>query len=65
MCGMAAPRNPLDVYQALPKTNCGECGARGCMAFAAALLGGDKRLRDCPHLAPKAVAALLARSHAA
>ena len=54
MSGMAAPRNPLDVYQALPKTNCGECGARGCMAFAAALTGGEKRLRDCPHLAPEA-----------
>src|SRR5512139_1984263 len=55
---MAAPRNPLDVYQSLPKTNCGECGVRGCMAFAAAVLGGDKRLRDCPYLAPEAVAAI-------
>jgi len=57
---MPAPRNPLDVYQWLPKTNCGECGVRGCMAFAAALLGGVKRLRDCPHVAPEAVAAISA-----
>jgi hypothetical protein len=60
MSGMAARRNPLDVYQSLPKTNCGECGARGCMAFAAALLGGDRRLRDCPHLTPEAASAIAA-----
>src|SRR5512143_4075916 len=55
---MAAPRNRLDVYQSLPKTNCGGCGARGCMAFAAALLGGGKRLRDCPYLSAAASAAI-------
>jgi hypothetical protein len=57
---VTAPRNPLDVYQSLPRTNCGECGARSCMAFAAALLSGDKRLRDCPGLTPAAAAAILA-----
>lgn len=55
---MAAPRNPLDVYHRLPRTNCGECGARGCMAFAAALLGGERRLRDCPHLGAGDAAAI-------
>jgi hypothetical protein len=58
MSVMVAPRNPLDVYHLLAKTNCGECGVRGCMAFAAALLGGDRRLRDCPYLTPEAAAAI-------
>ena len=60
MGGMAAPRNPLDVYQSLPKTNCGECDARGCMAFAAALLGGERRPGDCPYLTREAATAIAA-----
>ncbi len=57
---MAVVRSPLVVYQALPRTNCGECGERACMAFAAALAGGTRRLRDCPHLAAGEVAAIAA-----
>ena len=52
------PLTALDIYKVLPKTNCGECGVRGCMAFAAALLGGDRRLRDCPYLTPEAAAVI-------
>jgi CO dehydrogenase/acetyl-CoA synthase gamma subunit (corrinoid Fe-S protein) len=26
--------SPIDVYKLLPKTNCKECGAENCMAFA-------------------------------
>jgi len=47
---MAAVRNPLEVYRLLPGTNCGDCGQRSCMAFAAALVRGDGRLDACPHL---------------
>lgn len=57
---MTAARNPLEAYRFLPKTNCGECGVRSCMAFAAAVLGGRNRLRDCPHLAPDAADAFAA-----
>ncbi|HEY5998602.1 MAG TPA: DUF3786 domain-containing protein [bacterium] len=55
---MVPPRNPLDVYRHLPRTNCGECGARGCMAFAAAVLADERRPRDCPYLSPEAAAAV-------
>lgn len=60
MRSMAAVRNPLDVHTLLPRTNCGECGARSCLAFAAALMNDGRGLRDCPHLAPEAAAALAA-----
>jgi hypothetical protein len=47
---MAARRNPLEVYAALPKTNCGRCAARTCLAFASALVRGEGKPADCPAL---------------
>ncbi|MBU7034592.1 MAG: hypothetical protein HXS49_05335, partial [Theionarchaea archaeon] len=29
---------PLDLYRHLPKTNCGECGEKTCMAFASQII---------------------------
>ncbi len=43
-------KTPLEIYALLPKTNCGECGIATCLAFAAAVLKGDKRPSDCPRL---------------
>lgn len=40
----------LDVLKLLPKTNCGECGQRTCVAFAAAVADGKARPLDCPPL---------------
>ncbi|KJS12363.1 MAG: Fe-S cluster protein [Peptococcaceae bacterium BRH_c8a] len=42
--------NPLDVYKHLPKTNCRECQEPTCLAFAAAVIQGKKKLAKCPHL---------------
>jgi len=41
---------PLEVYKALEKSNCKQCMLPSCLAFAAAVIGGQKRLDDCPHL---------------
>jgi len=41
---------PLDIYQYLPKTNCGECGEQTCMAYAAKLLSLQKSIKDCKPL---------------
>lgn len=41
---------PLEIYRILPKTNCRQCQAATCMAFSAAVVRGEKRLADCPHL---------------
>jgi len=40
----------LDVYQLLPKTNCRQCGVATCLAFAVAVIQGQKNLGDCPYL---------------
>ncbi|WP_334109427.1 (Fe-S)-binding protein [Thermodesulfitimonas autotrophica] len=41
----------LDVYKLLPRSNCGRCGERTCLAFAARLLKQEMVLSDCPPLA--------------
>lgn len=41
----------LEVYKHLPRTNCGRCGERTCLAFAARLLKQEMGLVDCPPLA--------------
>jgi hypothetical protein len=40
----------LDVYKILPHTNCGKCQLPSCLAFAAAVVAGRKKLQDCPDL---------------
>jgi hypothetical protein len=47
---MAAITNPLELYKHLRKTNCGECRVPSCMAFAVAVVQGQKKLRDCPYM---------------
>lgn len=47
---MTEIKNPLEIYQLLPKTNCGHCGVPSCMAFAAQILQGLKAVSDCPYL---------------
>ncbi|WP_417909437.1 DUF3786 domain-containing protein [Candidatus Electronema sp. PJ] len=40
----------LEIYQVLAKTNCGRCQLPSCLAFAAAVTAGQKKLADCPLL---------------
>jgi acetyl-CoA decarbonylase/synthase complex subunit gamma len=42
--------SPIDAYNLLPRTNCGECGEANCMAFATRLVNGELVLFDCPPL---------------
>lgn len=49
-------KNPLDVYALVPKTNCGSCYLPSCLAFAAAVIKGDKKLSDCPFVKQKEMA---------
>ena len=41
---------PLEIYKVLEHTNCKQCMLPSCLAFAAAVIGGQKHLDDCPHL---------------
>lgn len=49
---MAARRKvgPLDIYPFLPKTNCGKCEPKVCMAFAAKLAERAISLDECPEI---------------
>jgi hypothetical protein len=47
---MAQLKNPLDIYKLLPKTNCRRCYRLTCLAFAAAVVKGEKQLADCPYV---------------
>jgi len=40
----------LEIYKLLPRTNCKECGAPTCMAFANHLRQGETGPSQCPHL---------------
>ncbi len=53
---MSAPSNHLEIYKLLPKTNCRDCGLAACLAFAVAVMQGQKGLYDCPHLPGEIVA---------
>ncbi len=48
---MSKIRSPLEVYKLLPKSDCRQCSYPTCMAFSAAVIRGDKKLADCPHVA--------------
>ncbi|MFW6117593.1 MAG: acetyl-CoA decarbonylase/synthase complex subunit gamma [Thermoproteota archaeon] len=42
--------SPIDVYQLLPRTNCGECGFPNCMAFATKVVNREVSIDECPPL---------------
>jgi ArsR family metal-binding transcriptional regulator len=41
---------PLDIYNCLPQTGCGDCGEATCTAFAMKILSGDTTLDRCAPL---------------
>jgi ArsR family metal-binding transcriptional regulator len=41
-----APRH-LDIWELLPRTNCGQCGEAACLAFAVAVLQQKRLLSEC------------------
>jgi hypothetical protein len=40
----------LDIYKLLPRQNCGDCGYKSCLAFAAAVIKDGVSLEGCFHL---------------
>jgi hypothetical protein len=42
--------NHLEIYRLLQKSNCGRCEFPTCLAFAAAVMRGDKQMDLCPHI---------------
>lgn len=47
---MIQPKNAMEIFKILPRTNCRDCRVPTCLAFAAAVFSGNRRLNDCPHV---------------
>ncbi len=47
---MAQPKNAMEIFQLLDKSNCRECGEKTCLAFAGAVFKGHKKIDQCSKL---------------
>lgn len=41
---------PLEPYKCTPRTNCGQCGPKTCIAFATMVVTGQEKISACPCL---------------
>ena len=47
---MPQPKNAMEIFQLLDRSNCQECGQKTCLAFAGAVFRGQSKLEECPKL---------------
>ena len=47
---MPHPKNAMEIFQLLDKSNCRECDYKTCLAFAGAVFRGQSKLEQCPKL---------------
>ena len=47
---MPQPKNAMEIFSLLDKSNCRECGEKTCLAFAGAVYQGRKKIQECPKL---------------
>ena len=47
---MSEHKNPMEIYKHLQGSNCRECSEPTCLAFAAAVFKGQKRIDQCPYV---------------
>jgi len=47
---MPQPKNAMEIFQLLDKSNCRECGVKTCLAFAGAVFTGRRKIDECPKL---------------
>ncbi len=47
---MSTLKSPMDILKLLDKSNCRQCNEPTCMAFAAQVFQGKKKLSECPKL---------------
>ncbi|MEW6265370.1 MAG: DUF3786 domain-containing protein [Thermodesulfobacteriota bacterium] len=53
---MPSANSPSAIMKLLERSNCRECGAPTCLAFAAAVFKGARKLAECPRLDPAVLA---------
>ena len=59
---MPQPKNAMEIFQLLDKSNCRECGEKTCLAFAGAVFMGQKKPGDCPKLDQKTIVRFFGQS---
>ena len=47
---MHQPKNPMEIFKLLEKSNCKKCNEKTCLAFSVAVFKGQKQLNECPCL---------------
>jgi hypothetical protein len=47
---MPLPKNAMEIFKHLDRSNCRECGEKTCLAFAGAVFQGQRKLAECPKL---------------
>ena len=47
---MPGPKNAMEIFQLLDKSNCRECGEKTCLAFAGAVFQHRREIGECPKL---------------
>ena len=47
---MEKPKNAMEIFSLLDKSNCRLCGEKTCLAFAGAVYTGRRKIAECPHL---------------
>lgn len=47
---MTQLKTTMDIFKLLDQSNCRDCGEKTCLAFAAAVFKGKRRLGECTHL---------------
>jgi hypothetical protein len=52
---MPRPKNAMEIFQLLDKSNCRECGEKTCLAFASSVFLNKKSLDRCPRLDQKII----------
>ncbi|MBW2469894.1 MAG: DUF3786 domain-containing protein [Deltaproteobacteria bacterium] len=52
---MPKPKNAMEIFQLLDKSNCRECGEKTCLAFAGAVYQGKRKISECPKLDSRTV----------
>lgn len=53
---MAQPKNAMEIFSLLDKSNCRKCNEKTCLAFAAAVFQGRKPISECPKLEADVIA---------
>jgi len=53
---MEKPKNAMEIFTLLNKSNCKLCGEKTCLAFAGAVHTGKRKITECPYLDSQIIA---------